>query len=150
MTVNNSMHTFLPIESPVWERMPPPPNSSPVHTQYSAWSDLRMSRQLAGDFKVFEDPKDSGFVTLRHLEKMAKDTNLPAEVREFAQELLKRETLFDKLDSGGNKWLDNKISEQSIQDSIAEQRQAKPGQHVQKPWPGSEFPFRGSAVKLGA
>ncbi|RQO55124.1 hypothetical protein DBR46_13615 [Pseudomonas sp. KBW05] len=107
-----------------------------------------MSRQLAGDFKVFEDPKNAGFVTQRHLETMSKDTNLPSEVKEFAQELLSRETLFDKLDSDGNKWLDNKISEQSIQDSIAQQRQAKPERRAQMPWPGGEFPFRQSAVKL--
>lgn len=119
--------------------LPPDSDFKVVHTQYSGWSDLRMSKQLANDFKVFEDPKTPGFVTLNHLEKMVKDHNIPKESRDFAKELMGRETLLDQLDSDSKKWLDGKISEQSIQDSIAAQTQARQDKEAPAPRPRSPY-----------
>ncbi|UII70149.1 hypothetical protein LVW35_21130 [Pseudomonas sp. HN11] len=130
MTVHNSLIVPQLFPSALPDFPPSLEESKTAHTQYSAWSDLRISKQLASDFKVYEDPKNPGFVTLRHLEEMINDKRLPPEVRQFAYELVNRD-LFDQLDAGDNK-SDNKVSEQSIQDSIVEQRQAKREQPVEQ------------------
>ncbi|MBJ2219505.1 MULTISPECIES: hypothetical protein [Pseudomonas] len=98
-----------------------------LYNQYSGWNDLRLSKQLAGDFKMFEDPKNPGFITLSRLEELSKECT---DVGQFAKELLKRESLLDKLDSDGDKWLDGKISPQSIQDTIAELTQLRKNSQV--------------------
>lgn len=130
MNINNFNAITLPFVDPIVHAnsfVAIYPESKIIHTQYSGWSDLRFSKQLAGDFKMFEDPKNPGFITLSRLEELSKEGT---EVGEFARELLKRESLLDKLDSDGDKWLDGKISPQSIQDTIAELTQLRKNSQV--------------------
>lgn len=141
----NSSVTRLPepfLRPPIADK-PSPEQLEKRHTQYSGLNDLRLSKQLAADFKLFEDPKQPGFITFDRLEELARSETVPSEVSQFAEELLQRESLLDKLDADSNKWLDGKITEESIQASIAAQTQERADLQAKKQSPVARAPYFG-------